>query len=126
MGAAVQGRPEVDYPDRIRLRPDGVRPARDAGPAAVWNAVASTLRRYGGGWRSGRGPWTARGQGSHLGFQSHARPQRRDCEWPGKSPLSQPLERVGYGLVGRTPWSAADAPVGLLAPAKTRRDGGVP
>ena len=32
------------------------------------------------------------------------------------------------GLVGRTPWSAADAPVGLLTPSKVlmSRDEGVP
>jgi hypothetical protein len=40
--------------------------------------------------------------------------------------------RAPGGIVGRTPWSAADAPVGLLAPCVTLvslsrlRDAGVP
>src|ERR1035441_10847345 len=33
-------------------------------------------------------------------------------------PLGFPRPAVALGLVGRTPWSAADAPVGLLAPCK--------
>ncbi len=35
------------------------------------------------------------------------------------------MGHVDNPIVGRTPWSAADAPVGLLAPYK-KRDEGVP